>query len=302
MFGKNLISVGLTDFKDYDTSYQIEGVGRFRVNILRAKGCFGIIMRIIPSNIPSLDELGLPEVLKRLSHEERGCILVTGVTGSGKSTTLAAMIHEINATERQHIVTIEDPIEFIHEDKLSRVTQREVGVDTDSFAKALRAAMRQDPDTILVGEMRDMETIDTGLKAAETGHLVFSTVHTTDAAKTIGRLIDVFPADHQDGLRLRLSENLKATISQRLLRKADGQGRVVAMEIMVNTMSIAECIKNPERTHEMKEFVEKGRDPYGMMTFDQHLTELLHANLISFETAKNAASNPADFERALYVS
>jgi twitching motility protein PilT len=302
IFRKNDITLGLRDFKDYDTSYHIEGVGRFRVNILRAKGNFGIIMRIIPSNVPTLEDLGLPEVLKRLAHEERGCILVTGVTGSGKSTTLAAMINEINSNSRNHIVTIEDPIEFLHEDKLSRITQREVGVDTQSFALALRAAMRQDPDVILVGEMRDMETIDTGLKAAETGHLVFSTVHTTDAAKTIGRLIDVFPAEAQDGLRLRLSENLKGTISQRLLRKSDGAGRVVAMEIMVNTMSIAECIKTAERTHEMKEYIEKGRDPYGMMSFDQHLTELLGAGLISFETAKGAATNPADFERALYVS
>jgi twitching motility protein PilT len=212
------------------------------------------------------------------------------------------MINEVNNTTRKHIVTIEDPIEFLHEDKLSRVTQREVGADTESFAMALRAALRQDPDVILVGEMRDAITIDTGLKAAETGHLVFSTVHTTDAAKTIGRIIDVFPHDAQPQVRLRLADNLKGTISQRLLRKADGSGRVVAMEIMVVTMMVQELIKDADRTPEIKDYIEKGREMYGSQSFDQHLIELYQGNIISLETAKSAATNPADLERALYLS
>ena len=223
--------------KEYDTCYQVEGVGRFRVNILKQKGFFAAVLRVIPNEVPTLEGLGLPEVLNRIAREERGLVLVTGVTGSGKSTTLAAIVHEINRSARKHIVTIEDPIEFLHQDQLARVTQREVGADTESFALALRAALRQDPDVILVGEMRDAETIDTALKAAETGHLVLSTVHTRDAAKTIGRIIDVFPHEAQDAVRIRLAENLKATISQRLLRRSDNQGRVVAMEIMVVTLT-----------------------------------------------------------------
>jgi twitching motility protein PilT len=299
---RNRLEPDMGRLMELDTSYYIDGVGRFRVNILRSKGNFGMVLRIIPSNVPSLDDLSLPPVLKKIAHEERGCVLVTGVTGSGKSTTLAAMINEINATTRKHIVTIEDPIEFLHTDKLSRITQREVGADTESFAMALRAALRQDPDVILVGEMRDAITIDTGLKAAETGHLVFSTVHTTDAAKTIGRIIDVFPSEAQPQIRMRLAENLKATISQRLLRKADGAGRVVAMEIMVVTMSAAEMIKDPNRTHEITDYLEKGKEHYGSQSFDQHLIDLYQAGVITFETAKAAASNPSDFERALYVS
>ncbi len=302
MFERHRLRIGLDDLKEYDTSYHIDGVGRFRVNILKAKGRFGAVLRIIPSKIPSLDDLGLPQVLKKLSREERGCVLVTGVTGSGKSTTLAAMINEINESSRKHIVTIEDPIEFLHPDKLARVTQREVGADTTSFASALRAALRQDPDVILVGEMRDVETIDTGLKASETGHLVFSTVHTTDAAKTIGRLLDVFPHDVQDSVRIRLAENLKGTVSQRLLRRADGQGRVVAMEIMVATLSVEEMIKDKSRTAEIKDYIEKGREHYGSQSFDQHLIELYEKDTITFEVAKSAATNPSDFERALYVN
>jgi twitching motility protein PilT len=301
ILGSNGLEVDLKRMKEYDTSYYIDGVGRFRVNILKQKGKFGAVLRIIPRKIPTLDELGLPPVLKKLSHEERGLILVTGVTGSGKSTTLAAMINEINNSTRKHVVTIEDPIEFLHEDKLCRITQREVGVDTESFAVALRAALRQDPDVVLVGEMRDAITIDTGLKAAETGHLVFSTVHTTDAAKTIGRIIDVFPHDAQHQVRLRLADNLKGTVSQRLLRKADGSGRVVAMEIMVVTMSVQEMIRDEGRTAEIKDYIEKSREMYGSQSFDQHLIELYNHGVISIETAKMAATNPADLERALYL-
>ncbi len=292
----------LRKLKEFDTSYQVENVGRFRVNILRQKGHFAAVLRVIPRNIPSLDDLGLPEVLKKLAREERGLVLVTGVTGSGKSTTLAAMVNEINRSSRKHVVTIEDPIEFLHEDQLARVTQREVGADTESFSLALRAALRQDPDVILVGEMRDAVTIDTGLKAAETGHLVLSTVHTTDAAKTIGRIIDVFPHDAQDGMRIRLAENLKGTISQRLLRRADNQGRVVAMEIMIMTLTAQELIKDPARTPELKDYIERSRDMYGTQSFDQHIIELYQSGTITLDVARQAATNPADFERALYVS
>jgi twitching motility protein PilT len=298
----NGIEHDLKRLKEYDTSYYVDGVGRFRVNILKQKGNFAAVLRVIPRKIPTLDELGLPPVLKKIAREERGLVLVTGVTGSGKSTTLAAMINEINAEQRKHIVTIEDPIEFLHEDKLSRVTQREVGADTESFAMALRAALRQDPDVILVGEMRDAITIDTGLKATETGHLVFSTVHTTDCAKTIGRIIDVFPHDAQDAVRIRLAENLKGTISQRLLRRSDGQGRVVAMEIMVATLTVQELIKDRNRTPEIKDYIEKSRQLYETQSFDQHLIDLYNAGIISLETAKLAATNPADLERALYVN
>jgi twitching motility protein PilT len=302
MLSRHGVEMDLRRLREYDTSYVVDGVGRFRVNILKQKGHFGAVLRVIPSKVPTLDELGLPPVLKKIAREERGLVLVTGVTGSGKSTTLAAMINEINCETRKHIVTIEDPIEFLHEDRLSRITQREVGADTESFAMALRAALRQDPDVILVGEMRDAITIDTGLKAAETGHLVFSTVHTNDAAKTIGRIIDVFPHDAQAAVRLRLAENLKATISQRLLRRADNQGRVVAMEIMISTLTVIELIKDPARTPEIKDYIERSREMYNTQSFDQHLIDLYQAGIITLETAKGAATNPADFERALYVS
>ena len=208
-------------------------------------------------------------------------------------------MRQINETTRAHILTIEDPIEFLHEDKLSRITQREIGPDTGTFAVALRAALRQDPDVILVGEMRDMETIDIALKASETGHLVLSTVHTTDAAKTIGRLCDAFPADAQEPLRHRLAENLKGTVSQRLLPKAQGRGRVVAAEILVSTEAIKEYITDPERTHEITDYLAKNRDVYGTQSFDQHLSELYKAGAVTLDVAKAAASNPSDFERAL---
>lgn len=295
-------TVRLDDIKEFDTSYDVEGVGRFRVNILRQKGRFGAVLRVIPSEVPTLDGLGLPEVLKKLTREERGLILVTGVTGSGKSTTLAAMVNEINRASRKHIVTIEDPIEYVHADQLSRVTQREVGSDTESFQMALRAALRQDPDVILVGEMRDALTIEIALKAAETGHLVLSTVHTNDAAKTIGRIIEVFPHDGQKSVRMRLAENLKGTVSQRLLRRSDKSGRVVALEIMVMTLTAQELIRDPMRTGELKDYIERSRDLYGTQSFDQHLTDLYKNGVISLDTARLAATNPADFERALYVS
>ncbi|HEX9578776.1 MAG TPA: type IV pilus twitching motility protein PilT [Myxococcales bacterium] len=287
------------ELRDWDTSYAVDDVGRFRVNIFRQKGNCALVLRAIPFNVPTVESLGLPPVVKAMADFERGLVLVTGVTGSGKSSTLAAILRQINETTRAHILTIEDPIEFLHEDKLSRITQREIGPDTSTFANALRAALRQDPDVILVGEMRDVETIDIALKASETGHLVLSTVHTTDAAKTIGRLCDAFPADAQEPLRHRLAENLKGTISQRLLPKAQGKGRVVAAEIMVSTEAIKEYITDPERTHEITDYLAKNRDVYGTQSFDQHLSELYKAGAITLDVAKAAASNPSDFERAL---
>ena len=287
------------ELRDYDTSYAVDDVGRFRVNIFRQKGNCALVLRVIPFNVPTVESLGLPAVVKAMADYERGLVLLTGVTGSGKSSTLAAIVRQINETTRAHILTIEDPIEFLHEDKLSRITQREIGPDTGTFAQALRAALRQDPDVILVGEMRDVETIDIALKASETGHLVLSTVHTTDAAKTIGRLCDAFPADAQEPLRHRLAENLMGTISQRLLPRAQGKGRVVAAEIMVSTDAIKEYITDPDRTHEITDYLAKNRDVYGTQSFDQHLSELYKAGSITLDVARAAASNPSDFERAL---
>ena len=289
----------LHDLRDWDTSYAVEDVGRFRCNIFRQKGHFALVLRTIPFHVPTVESLGLPPIVTTMSGYERGLVLVTGVTGSGKSSTLAAIVRHINETTRAHILTIEDPIEFLHEDKLSRVTQREIGPDTSGFAQALRAALRQDPDVILVGEMRDTETIEIALKAAETGHLVLSTVHTTDAEKTIGRLCDAFPAEAQPAVRHRLAENLKGSISQRLLPKATGKGRVVAAEIMVATESIKEFIIDPERTHEIADYLAKNRDVYGTQSFDQHLSELYKSGQVTLDVAKNAASNSSDFERAL---
>jgi twitching motility protein PilT len=289
----------LDDLQEYDCSYAIEGIARFRVNIYRQRGSLCLILRVIPTRIPSLQELGLPARVQGLAEEERGLVLVTGATGSGKSSTLAAMIGHINQTRAAHILTIEDPIEFLHKNQRASLSQREVGPDTRTFTSALRAALRQDPDVILVGEMRDPETIDIALKAAETGHMVFSTVHTTDAAKTIGRLVGVFPGEEQHNVRLRLADNLKGVISQRLLPRADGKGRTVAAEIMVVTKTVQEYIKDAEKTGQLKDVIERGSDQYGTQSFDQHLSQLYRAKVITLEVAKAAASNPSDFERAL---
>ncbi len=289
------------ELQDYDTSYTLEGVGRFRVNIFRQRGSLAVVLRLIPLEVPDFKQLGLPPVLENIANNERGLVLVTGVTGSGKSSTLAALINDINHKKRKHILTIEDPIEFVHDNQKGSVTQREIGIDTKNFGEALRQALRQDPDVILVGEMRDYETVDIALKAAETGHFVFSTVHTTDAAKTVNRLIGVFPADEQDLVRLRLAESLKGIISQRLLPRKDGKGRCLAVEILVNTLSISECIKDSEKTHQIPEFIEKGSDQYGMQTFDMSLIKLYKSGVISLEVATSAASNPADFQRTLYI-
>jgi twitching motility protein PilT len=289
----------LDTLQEYDGSHAVPGAARFRVNVYRQRGSLAVVLRIIPAQVPTIEALGLPPVIQKIAEEERGLVVVTGATGSGKTSTLAAMIDHVNRTSAKHIMTIEDPIEYLHPNQKSSVSQREIGIDTRNFKVALRAALRQDPDVILVGEMRDTETIDIALKAAETGHLVFSTVHTVDCATTVSRLVSVFTAEEQYGVRLRLADNLKASISQRLLARADGRGRVLAQEIMVQTMNISEHIRDADKTNGLKDVLARGRDTYGMQTFDQHLTHLYRSQIITLDVAKAAASNPADFERAL---
>ena len=278
-----------------DMAYSVPGLGRFRINIFQQRGATGIVFRVIPMVIASLDELHLPKVLEKVSTESRGLILVTGVTGSGKSTTIASMLDYINNHHTYNIVTIEDPIEFLHRDKKCILNQRELGVDTRSFSEALRGALRQDPDIIMVGEMRDMETIEIALLAAETGHLVFSTLHTIDAMETINRIVSVFPPYQQKQIRLQLAGVVKAIVSQRLIPTKDGRGRVPAAEVMVSTSRIRECIEDKEKTKEILEAIAKGHTTYGMQTFDQSIMELLNKGYISYEEALAQSSNPDDF-------
>jgi twitching motility protein PilT len=289
----------IDQIKDYDCSWGAPGIGRFRVNILRQRSSFMIVMRVIPFDVPSIDKLKLPKVLEKIAEAERGMILVTGVTGSGKSSTMAAILNQINAQTSKHIVTLENPIEFLHRDLQGSVTQREIGVDTDSFAMGLRAALRQDPDVVLIGELRDPETIDTAMKAAETGHLLLSTLHTPDATTTIARIVAMFPPEEQEVARVRLADSLQAVISQRLLPKADGKGRSAALEIMIVTPTIRDLIRDRNRVGEIREYIAEGRDQYGMQTFDQHLMDLVASGSVTFETARATASNPADFELQL---
>jgi twitching motility protein PilT len=291
---------GLDEIKDYDTSFSLPGKCRFRVNMFRQRGSISMVLRMIPDRIPAFEDLLLPPQVKDLADYTRGLVLVTGSAGTGKSSTLAAIINHINQSRAAHVVTIEDPVEFLHKDRRSSISQREVGSDTADFNRALRAALRQDPDVILVGEMRDLETIDIALKAAETGHMVYSTVHTPDAAKTVGRLIAVFPPEEQEMVRIRLAENLRATLSQRLLPRADGEGMVVAIELMKVTGTMEDAIKDPALTPTMKDIIERSREQYGMVSFDQYLTDLYRGELITFDTAKRAATSPGDFERALH--
>ena len=258
-----------------------------------------MVLRVIPRRIFSVEDLMLPRVLNRICEEQRGLVLVTGTTGSGKSTTLAAMIDLINATRNEHILTIEDPIEYLHRDNLSIVNQREVGADCSSFAAALRAALREDPDVILVGEMRDYETIETAIHAAETGHLVFSTLHTLDATETINRVISVFPPHHQKQIRLQLSQVLKAVISQRLVPRSDGQGRVPAVEVLVATETVRSCIEDKDKTKQLRDVIAAGTSQYGMQTFDQSLYFLLQEGLISVEEALKRATNVGEFKLKL---
>ncbi len=282
--------------QEVDLAYSVPGLGRFRCNIFQQRGTVGLVLRVIPMQIRSVEELMLPAVLKTIASEERGMVLVTGTTGSGKSTTLAALIDYINRTRCTHVMTVEDPIEFLHRDQKSIVNQREVSVDTRSFAQALRSALRQDPDVILVGEMRDFETIETGLLAAETGHLVFSTLHTLDATETINRIIAVFPPHQQKQVRLQLASVLRAVISQRLMPRADGNGRAPAVEVMISTPFIRDCIVDKDKTHLINSAIAQGTSQYGMQTFDQSIFGLYQQGLVSYEEALRWASNVDEFK------
>ncbi len=287
-----------TDFNnnfEIDFAYSVPGLGRFRCNAFLQRGSVGIVFRAIPMKILTVEELGLPVILNDIAMEPRGLVLVTGITGSGKSTTLASMIHHINCNRDDHIITIEDPIEYMHRDNRSLVNQREVGGDTKGFHTALRSALRQDPDVILVGEMRDRETIETGITAAETGHLVMSTLHTADAMGTISRIISMFPAFQQQQIRLELAEVLKATLSMRLVRKKDGKGRVAAVEVLIVTDIIRQAIIEAEKTLKIPEYIEAGKSEYGMQSFDQALLDLFTQGTISYEEAMLHSSRPSDF-------
>ncbi|MCC6641324.1 MAG: PilT/PilU family type 4a pilus ATPase [Deltaproteobacteria bacterium] len=295
-----LRSVELETLREIDFSFAVPGAARFRANAFRQRGSLAIVVRVIPIQIPDLRDLGLPEVVARLAEEERGIVLVTGATGSGKSTTLASMIKHINRTTAAHVVTIEDPIEFLFQNERSSIVQREIGTDTDGFAAALRAALRQDPDVIMIGEMRDAETMDIAIKAAETGHLVLSTAHTTDAARTIDRLLGAARPSEENLLRLRLSEALRAIVSMRLLPRADASGLVPAIEVMVNTRIVQDCIRNADRQAELQDIIAKGAH-YGMRTFDQDLIRLVREGAITRDVALAAATTPGDVDLQLRI-
>ena len=283
-----------TDF-EIDTSYQVPNLGRFRCSIFQQRGTVGLVLRVIPSRILTIRELLLPPVLEKICMEQRGLVLCTGTTGSGKTTTLAAMVDHVNARRNEHIMTIEDPIEYLHRDKRSIVNQRELDVDTKGFSTALRSALRQDPDVILVGEMRDVETIATALTAAETGHLVLSTLHTLDATETVNRIITLFPPHQHRQIRLQLGAVLKSVISLRLMPRADGLGRVPAVEVLVATEYVRDCIENKDKTKYIKDAIKAGTSQYGMQSFDQSLYQLYKSGLITLEEAMRRATNPNEF-------
>ncbi|MDD2309152.1 MAG: type IV pilus twitching motility protein PilT [Desulfuromonadaceae bacterium] len=285
---------------EVDLAYAVPGLGRFRVSVYRQRGTVAMVFRSISFIIPTLEGLNLPPVMQKICREERGLILVTGTTGSGKSSTLAAMVDCINSQRTCNIITIEDPVEFLHRDNKSIISQREVGTDTPTFSAALKGALRQDPDVILVGEMRDYETIETAMTAAETGHLVMSTLHTMDAAETINRIIGVFPPYHQRQVRIQLASIIKAVISQRLVPKSDGKGRVPAVEVMLASARVKECIDDKDKTKQLNDAISQGYVSYGMQTFDQSLMRLYSNKLITYEEALRQTSNPDDF--ALKIS
>jgi twitching motility protein PilT len=287
-------------FSEIDVSYSLAQRGRFRASIFRQRGAVGIVLRLIPIQVLSVDQLNLPPVLAEIAESRRGLILVTGATGNGKTTSMAAMLRYINETRHAHIITIEDPIEFIHEPQKCMIIQREVGSDTESFSDAMTAALRQDPDVILVGEIRDRETATTCLKAAETGHLVLSAIHTPDAVATIQRYVGLFEPEGQDTVRDRLGDCLQAVVSLRLLASKDGRSRLPAVEILRVTRTIREALRSG-RLKDVPELMRKGRDLYSMQLFDQHLVDLVNAGLVSMETALYASTNPEEFERALKV-
>jgi twitching motility protein PilT len=280
---------------EIDVSYSIPGVGRFRCNCFSQRGAVSVVFRVVPMTPFMLDDLNLPSVIKKIALEPRGLVLVTGTTGSGKTTTLSAMVDFINSNKTEHIITIEDPIEYLHRDRMSVINQREIGADTESFSKALRSALRQDPDVILVGEMRDFETVQTAIIAAETGHLVMSTLHTLDATETINRIISVFPPYQSQQIRLQLAAVIKAVISMRLMPRVDVEGRVPAVEILVATERIKACIEDPEQTKLIPDAIAAGHSQYGMQTFDQSLMQLYRDGMISYEEALSRASKPDDF-------
>ncbi|HSD10366.1 MAG TPA: type IV pilus twitching motility protein PilT [Candidatus Binatia bacterium] len=278
-----------------DLAYQTTEATRFRVNVFLQRGEPSVAMRAIPARIRTVEELHLPPIVNKLALENRGLILVTGTTGSGKSTTLAAMVGHINENCSNHIITIEDPIEYTHEDVRSIVSQRELGYDVTTFADGLKAALRQDPDVILVGEMRDLETIETAILAAETGHLVLSTLHTLDATETVTRIVSNFPEHQREQIRLILANIIRGILSQRLMPRADGQGMVPACEVMVSTARIRDCIAIKEKTPEIRDAIAVGHSGYGMQTFDQSLMALYRRGLITYEEALAQSSNPDDF-------
>ena len=280
---------------EMDCAHSVSGLGRFRVNLFIQRGTIGMVFRVVPVGVQSFEELHLPKVMEKIALENRGLILCTGTTGCGKSTTLAAIIEHINSHRSCHVITIEDPIEFLLRDRKSIINQRELGVDTVSFSGALRSALRQDPDVILVGEMRDLETMETALTAAETGHLVLSTLHTLDAAETINRIVGAFPPYQQKQVRNQLAVILRAVISQRLVPRADGKGRVPAIEVMINTARVREYIEDKDKTKKIREAILQGYVSYGMQTFDQSLMALYKDGLITLDEALRQASNPDDF-------
>jgi twitching motility protein PilT len=281
--------------RELDLAYSVSGLGRFRCNAYHQRDTVGMSFRVIPTNAPTIEDLLLPTVLKKIAAEERGLILVTGATGSGKSTTLASLIEEINSTRSAHIITIEDPIEHLHRDNRCLINQREVGTDTASFERALRSALRQDPDIILVGEMRDLETIEIALLAAETGHLVLSTLHTVDAAEAINRIIAAFPGHYQKQVRVQLASVLKAVISMRLVPRADGKGRVPAVEVLISTPFIRECIMDKDKTHLVHAAIAQGTSQYCMQTFDQAIFRLYEQGLVTYEESLRWSSNIDEF-------
>lgn len=281
---------------DLDLAYSLEGFGRFRGSIFQQKGSFAIVLRIIPLEVKSISELLLPKVLEKIAQEQRGLVLVTGSTGSGKTTSLAAIIDHINRSRRDNIITLEDPIEYLHQDKKCLISQREVGLDVQSYSRGLLSSLREDPDVILVGEMRELETIKTSLLAAETGHLVLSTLHTVDAPETINRIISVFPPHNQRQLRLQLASILKAIISMRLIPRKEGVGRVPAVEVMINTPFVSECIQDREKTRLIPDAIAKGVSQYGMQTFDQSIYQLYKDGYISNEQGLRYSSSPDNFK------
>jgi twitching motility protein PilT len=302
ILSQSIVHIPKTDaISELDVAYNLEGYGRFRANIYLQRGSYNIVLRAIPAEIQSFEKLNLPPILEKISSLRRGLVLVVGATGNGKSTTLASMIEHINKTRRAHIITIEEPIEYIFKNDKSIISQREVGMDTASYSKATEAAMRQDPNVIFVGEMRDKETVDTALKAAETGHLVLSSMHTSDSISAIARLVAFYPTDQESNIRKRLSNCLVSVIAQRLMPQINLSGRIPAVEVLWVTDGIRECICDSSKTNEIVSYIEKGSDMYGMQTFDQHILALVKAGKIDLETAKQSANKPDEFERSLMI-